>query len=501
MRDGWPPRWLTKVPAADVRRGDGEDFSGFIEATCRVTKSSVAASRGELIRLRPWQRKLTGHVFARRPDGRYRHRTALVGMARKNGKSALGAGYALAGLLLGEPGAEVYSCAGDREQASIVFNAAREMVELDPELSSVLKVYKHSIVCPSTGSLYKALSAEAFTKEGLNPTLVVFDEVHVQPSRELWDVMALAMGARIEPLMLGITTAGAKTDRNGQDSLCYQLYQYGQKIATGEVDDPTFFMSWWEPPSLDDPYDDPKTWRGGNPGYGDIVSEEDFLSKVRGTLEPEWRTKRCNQWVNRLNPWLPGGAWEKRSDEREIPDGADVVLAFDGSYSGDSTGLVAVEIGDTPHVDVVASWEKSPADPIDWTVDVDGVERAIRSACEKWNVREIACDTARWSRSFQILEFEGLPVVEFPQSPSRMIPATSQAYEAVMNETMTHSGDPRLARHVGNAQTRISGRGVQLTKDTASSGRKIDLAVCMVMGLARAQWWATRPAELGPLIF
>lgn len=501
MRNGWPPRWLTKVPPADIRRGDGELYGGLIESTCRVVKSSVAAPAGQLLQLRPWQRKLTGHIFARRADGRYRHRVALVGMSRKNGKSALGAGYALAGLVLGDPGGEVYSCAGDRAQAGIVFDTARRMVEMDDELSKVLKTYKHVIENRVTGSFYKALSSEAYTKEGLNPTLVIFDEVHVQPDRELWDVMSLAMGSRVEPMMIGITTAGSKTDRNGHDTLCYGLYKYGQKVATGEVIDPTFFMSWWETRNSAAPHDDPATWRAGAPGYGDIVSEADFRAKVLTTPEAEWRTKRCNQWVNRSTTWLPAGAWSKLERDHAIPDGADVVLAFDGSYSGDSTGIVAVEVGAEPHVEVVASWEKQAVDGPGWTVPVLEVEETLREACARWNVCEIACDTARWARSFQILEAEGLPVVEFPQSPSRMVPATSAVYEAVMNQSMSHDGDRRLERHVDNARTRVSrGGGVQLTKETSSSGQKIDLAVCMVMGVARALHYTNQP-DAGDFIY
>ena len=200
--DGWPPRWLTKVPAADVRRGDGAFYCDFIETVCRVTKDSVAAPAGSLLKLRPWQRNSISHLRARRPDGRLRHRQGLIGVARKNGKSAKAAGMALAGLVSGPNGGEVYSCAADKEQARIVFGTARRMVELDPDLTRMLKLYRDVIELPERGSVYRVLSAEAFTKEGLNPHEVYFDEVHAQPNRELWDVLALAMGARLEPLMV-----------------------------------------------------------------------------------------------------------------------------------------------------------------------------------------------------------------------------------------------------------------------------------------------------------
>lgn len=484
--DGWPPRWLTPVPAEDVQRGDGAHASEFIEQMCRITKDSVAGPAGSPIAMRGWQRELLGHLLARRPDGRYRHRQALVGVARKNGKSALGAGLALYGLLMGPEGGEVYSCAGEKEQAKIVFSVARRMVEMEPELTEICKCYRDVIEVPSTGSFYRALSAEAFTKEGLNPHQVIFDEVHVQPNRELWDVMALASGARVEPLMVGITTAGVKTDSTGGDSLCYGLYQHGKRVASGEVDDPSFFMAWWEPADRKDDHRDPVTWRQANPGFDDLVAAEDFSSAVLKTPEAEYRTKRCNQWVSTASAWLPTGAWDDCEDRRTVPDLAEVVLGFDGSFSNDSTALVVVECGDVPHIDVVECWEKPDGAAAGWRVPIAEVEDAIRAACRRWQVREIVCDPFRWARTYQVLEDEGLPIVEFPQSAQRMVPATQRFYEAVLNRSLTHSGDPRLARHMDNCAIKTDQRGSRLAKETKTSPRKIDLAVAAVMAHERA---------------
>ena len=140
----WPPRWLTEVPIEDQLRGDGDLYADFAEAVCRVTKDSVASPAGKLLSLRPWQRELLRHALARREDGRFRHRTALVGMARKNGKSALGSGIALHALMLGSNGGEVYSCAADRDQARIVFGDAKKMIEASKELLAMCKIYPHS---------------------------------------------------------------------------------------------------------------------------------------------------------------------------------------------------------------------------------------------------------------------------------------------------------------------------------------------------------------------
>ncbi len=486
----WPPRWLTTVPDPDVERGDGALYCDFVEAVCRVTKDSVASPAGKLIQLRPWQREIVGRLRARRPDGKLRHRQALVGVARKNGKSALAAGMALGGLVLGPAGGEVYSCAADKEQARIVFGTARRMVELDPELSEILKLYRDVIEFGRQGSVYRVLSAEAFTKEGLNPHEVYFDEVHAQPNRELWDVMSLAMGARVEPLMVGITTAGARFDSSGRDSLCYGLYDYGRRVASGEVTDPTFFMAWWEPADPNADHRLPGTWREANPGFADLVAEEDFSSAVLRTPEPEFRIKRTNQWIVSLDSWLPHGAWDACNDAENIPDGADVVLGFDGSFNGDCTALVVVSIDDRPAIQVVELWERPVDAPPDWQVPILDVEEIIRNACRRWQVREIACDPFRWARSYQVLEGEGLPVVEFPQSPARMTPATTRFYEAVMNRSLCHDGDPRLARHIGNAVLKADSRGTRVYKEHRHSQRRIDLAVAAVMAYDRAAWYA-----------
>ena len=481
-RNGWPPRWLTRTTPAERKRGDGAQAADFLNGLCRITKDTVAGSVGDPLVLRPWQSELLAALLARRAEGRYRHRQALVGMPRKNGKSALGSGLALYGLLFGPEGGEVYSCAAEKEQAKIVFGMARRMVELEPELGEHITLYRDVMEVKSTGSIYRVLSAEAYSKEGLNPTLVLFDEVHAQPNRELWDVMALAMGARVEPLMVGITTAGVMTDNTGNDSLCFELYKHGQQVAQGLLEDPSFFFAWWEPvKGIEADHRDPKVWREANPGFDDIVSAEDFVATITRTPENEYRTKRTNVFTQDAIAWLPFGAWVELLDARSIPDGTDVVLGFDGSFNNDSTALVVASCGEKPHLDVVAVWEKSTDDT--WRVPILDVEEEIRKACRKFQVREIVCDPFRWARTYQALEAEGLPVMEYPQSPQRMVPATQRFYEAALNKGMTHSGNPDLARHVANVIVKTDARGSRLDK---TKGRKIDLAIAAVMAFDRA---------------
>lgn len=491
---GWPPRWLTPVPIEDQMRGDGELYANFAEAVCRVTKDSVASPAGKLIELRGWQKELLKHTLARREDGRFRHRTALIGMSRKNGKSALAASMGLAGLTLGGNGSEIYSCAADRDQARIVFGTAKRMIELDEELSSMFTLYRDAIEFKDKGSVYRVLSAEAYSKEGLNPSpLVIFDEVHAQPSWELWNVLSLAGGARADSLLLGITTAGVKTQSNGQDSLCYSLYQYGQQVVKGEKKDPSFFFSWWEPTQPEADHRDESNWLEANPGYDDLLDKEEMQSAVLRTPEAEFRTKRLNCWVNTSVAWLPTGAWEALKDEDRFPEpGEEVILAFDGAFSNDSTALVMWLLGgEKPHLMVVGLWERPDDAEQGWHIPVAEVEETIVSTFrdERFNVREIVFDPARWQRTFMVLDEEGLPVVSYPNSAANMVPATQKFYEAVVNESFTHDGDERLARHVANCVTKQSSRGVMVAK--ASSRRKVDAAVASIFGYDRA----TQPAE------
>lgn len=474
------PAWLTPTTEAERRAGDGPYVAEFIEAYCRITKDTVAGRSGAPIVLHGWQTELLDGLFARRPDGRRRHRVGLVGLPRKNGKSAIGSGIALYGLLAEGDGAEVYSCAADRDQARIVFGTAKRMVELDAELAEQVKLYRDAIEVTATGSVYRVLSSEAFTKEGLSPTLVVYDELHAAPNDELWNVMNLGSGARVDPLVLAITTAGVRYDSSGQESVCYRLYQHGKRVAAGEVDDPSFFFAWWEATG---DHSLPETWAVANPGYGTLIDPEDFESAVKRTPEPEFRTKRCNQFVSGSSAWFNVGDFEARSTARTVEPGERVVLSCDGSFNNDSTALVGCTLDG--HVFVAGAWER-PFDDPDWRVPIAEVEQAIRDACATYSVVEVVFDPFRWRRSMEVLEDERLPVVEFPQTPARMVPACAKFYDAVMDGVLSHDGDPRLVRHVANSVLKIDGKGPRIVKDTKNSPRKIDLAVAAVMAHDRA---------------
>jgi phage terminase large subunit-like protein len=495
----WPPTWLTPTPAESLKKSRGWEVAEFINTFAIQTKETVAGAAGEPMNMRDWQEELLRHLFSLDKSGKYLHRTALIGMARKNGKSAIGSGIALHSLIMGVQGGEVYSCAADKEQARIVFGDAKKMIEAEPELAEICNVYRDAIEVPSTGSVYRVLSSEAFTKEGLSPTMVIFDELHAAPNRELWDTMLLGMGARREPMAIAITTAGVKSDSTGQDSTAYGLYQYGKRVATGEIDDPTFFMAWWEAQN-EASHTDPETWKQANPAFGDLNDPKDFEAMCKRTPEPEFRTKRCNQWVSSNTAWLPNGSWEPLEAEREIDNNVPVILGFDGSFSGDASVIIGVTQEEQPHIFMVKAWEKQPSDDDDWRVDTLEVEDTIIQFCQTHNVKEIACDPFRWQRTMQVLQDLGLPVVEWPStSPARMVPACAKFYDAVVEKKVTHDGNPIITRHLLNAVIKTDRIGPRIVKEHRNSPRKIDAAVASIIGFDRAT--VSREQEVVPEFF
>ena len=485
----WPPAIVTPTSLEFGSRG--ADAVDFINTFVTLTKDSVAGVAGESIRLRVWQERLLEETLAVNEQGLFVHRTALWGKARKNGKSALMTGLGLWFLFNGDEGGEVYSCAAEKEQARITFGDARKIIEREPELAAMCNIYRDVIEVPSTGSIWRVLSAEAYSKEGLNASAVLFDEVHALQDRTMWDVMQLSMASRRQPMMLATTTCGVKSDSSGQDSTAYQLYQYGQKVARGEIDDPSFYCAWWEAP-LDADHRLEETWMLANPGYGDLNSKADFESMVKRTPEPEFRTKRCNQWVSSKNAWLPSGVWDTLQAEVEVSEDAEIVLGVDGSFSGDTTAIVGVTVPknaeDKPHVFLVQAWEKQPNDSDDWRVDTIEVEETIKIFCFKYRgVKEVAFDPFRWQRSMQVLMDEGLPVVEYPStSARRMVPATQKVFDAVTEATLTHDGSPLLARHIDNCVLKIDNLGARIVKESRASNRRIDAAVSFVIAFDRA---------------
>ena len=463
---------------------------------------------GQPFRLMSWQRAVLDDIYQLAPDGRRLRRMYVLGVPRKNGKSALGAAIALYHLIAdtGDSAPQVVSAAGDRKQARLVFDEARRMVMASPNLRAVCTVQRNVILCHRNGGTYQAVSADAGLQQGLNPSMVVFDELHVFKNSDLLDALTLGSGTRSQPLFLVISTAGFDLE-----SPLGRLYRQGLRTdghrlngaaRRGEVTDPAFGMSWYGPElgaELDP--DDESLWPVYNPSWR-LLSAEEFRATRRTTAEAPFIRYRMNGWTAAESSFLPMGAWDALSrPELAIPDHAPVVLGFDGAWKGDSTGLVAVSLPEVlglPHVVRLGHWEAPETDP-GWRTPMREVEFTVDEACRRFDVREMAADPWRFETMLLDLQDRGVPVVEFPTNAvARMVPATQGLYSAVMEARLTHDGDPAMARHLSNAVTREDNRGVRLTKAQKMSTRHIDLAVCVAIGLHRALARAEQEGDLEP---
>jgi phage terminase large subunit-like protein len=262
--------------------------------------------------LRPWQRRIVTKLFTTRKDGRRQYRTCLLMLPRKNGKTELAAALAIYFLLFDhEIGGEIVCAAGDTEQASKVYDAMVVMLENDPELAAQVDIVRSTkrIVHRASGSVARAISAEAYTKHGLNASVVIYDELHVAPNRDLWDVLATSQGARAQPYMIAISTAGY--DRH---SILWELYEHALRVQENPALDPTFLPILFEAPIGAD-WTDERVWHQANPALGDFRSLEDMRTLVARAQQipaQEMTIRRLylNQWTESAERWISMAQWD-----------------------------------------------------------------------------------------------------------------------------------------------------------------------------------------------
>lgn len=288
------------------------DFAvAFIESLCH-TKGTWAGKRFELM---DWQEQIIRDLFGiLKPNGYRQFNTAYIEIPKKNGKSELAAAVAL--LLTcgdGEQRAEVYGAAADRQQASIVFDVAADMVRMCPALNKRVKILasQKRLIYEPTNSFYQVLSAEAYSKHGFNVHGVVFDELHSQPNRKLYDVLTKGSGdARMQPLFFLITTAGTDTH-----SICYEVHQKAQDIIDGRKIDPTFYPVIYGADDTED-WTSPKVWKKCNPSLGETIGVDKVKTACESAKqnpgeENSFRQLRLNQWVKQAVRWMPMDKWDK----------------------------------------------------------------------------------------------------------------------------------------------------------------------------------------------
>ena len=509
LKDYKPSRFMAEGSHYDKQLGDRA--VQFIE----LLPHTKASWEGQPFWLLPWQEKIVRDLLATvKEDGTRQFRTAYIEVPKKQGKSELAAAIALYLLYADhEPSAEVFSAAADRQQASIVFDVARRMVEMTPSLkrrSKILAATKRIINSPDA-SYYQVVSADVGGKHGYSISGLIFDEIHAQPNRELWDVLTKGSGdARRQALHVAITTAG--TDRN---SICYELHTRAMEILEGKRIDPTFYPVVYSLP-MDEDWTDEKNWIKVNPSVGYTVPIErmrEQFQQAQGNPAEEnvFRQLRLCQWVGSSVQWIPDDIYEKGSAPIDVDmlKGRECYGGLDLSSSGDITGLVLMfppRRDDEKYIMLCYAWVPEDTIPSrvrrtgfpydNWVaqgymtatpgnvIDYAYIQNTIEELSHIYNIKEIAFD--RWGSAMLVerLTEMGITVVPIGQGFKDMSAPSKAFYEEMMKGNIIHGDQPVFKWMCGNVVVETDPAGnIKPTK--SKSKEKIDLVVAAIMALDR----------------
>lgn len=476
---------------------------------------------GQKLKLLPWEIQVVRDLFGIIGEDGYRQfRNAYIEIAKKNGKSTLSSALALYLLYAdGEPSAEVYSAACDRNQAAIVYNEAEKMVRGCPALMKRSKVNASikRIVSYNPEGFYQVLSAETGSKHGLNISGLIFDEIHALKDRKLYDVLTKYSGSsRTQCLFVSITTAG-----NNKESICYELHTKALDILAGKRHDPSFYPAIYGLTDEDD-ISDEANWYKANPSLGHTLTIERFREDYQNAMENPaelnlFKQLRLNMWVSSAVAWIPEHIYNKGADAIDMDSlrGRDCYAGLDLSSTSDITAFVLLfpPRNDTEKY-IVLPYFWLPADTLDlrcrrdhvlydtWAaegyinvtegnvIDYRFVQDFIERTCEKYHVLEIAYD--RWNATMlvQNLIDEGLTMIPYGQGYKDMSHAAKQLYKLLMEGQVVHGGNPVLRWMATNVVMEQDPAGnIKPTK--AKSIEKIDGIVALIMAMGRATVHAT----------
>ena len=460
---------------------------------------------GKPFQLEGWQQKIVRNLFGwKRPDGTRRYREAFIFVPRKNGKTPFCAGLInYVAFCDGEPGAQIYSAAGEREQAALVFRHAAGMIARNPVLSALSRVYRtfKSIEFGGGATVYKALSADADTKHGLNAHLVINDELHVQPNRDLVDTLETATASRLQPLIVHITTAGF--DRS---TICYEKYDYAKKVRDGIIENPSFFPVIYEAEPTDD-WRLESTWVKANPNLG-VSVELDYLrqaceeAKQIPAKENTFKRLHLNIWTEQDVRWLSQERWDTLAGRvnTETP----CFAGLDMSTTTDLTAFVLVfKDGErysvkpfffAPRENAINREKKDGVPYLTWArqgfleltegnvVDYDYVRRRINEIGREYEIKGIAAD--RWNATQLIVQLagDGFELVPFGQGFASMSGPCKKLEEIILGENLTHDNNPVMNWCVSNVCVKED-PAENIKPIKSKKTERIDGVVALVMGL------------------
>ncbi len=525
---GWRP-----TPDDPEYYDEGWRTVRFIEKHCRHTKGRF---KGQPFILLPFQLILILTIFGTVDDDGLRiYRSVYIEWARKNGKSELAAAVALKLLFADdEAGGEIYGAAVDKDQALVVFNVAKKMVELSPKLadprrSKIIDSTK-TIIAKKTESVYRAIPADAAGAEGFNAHGIIFDEVHVQKNRDLYDALDTSGGTRAQPLMFAITTAG-----HDRTSLCWELHEYSEKVHQGTLTDPTWFSDVRNTPEEAD-WTKRKVWKISNPALGTKAeisagkafrSIDELASKVeqakhRPAQEMAVRNRYLNQWTSTRSKWIDMEAWLGKCAEHlfieDELDGKDCYPGVDWASTNDVAALALLFPWGEDAVRAIwkfwipeARVEADPSHPLSqWAregkvtmtdgdvIDYDRIEREIGECAERYNFIELGFDPWQATQSIQHLADGGMTVAKVPQTMPVLTAPTKELERLVARGLFHHNNNPVASWMASNAVAKRSGDLIKPDKE--KSGEKIDGISAAVNGLER-MIRAEEPASVDELLY
>lgn len=521
----------------------GDEVIDWIETHCVFPSGKWIGSPFVLL---PWQRAFVRDLYACDEDGNLVYKWALLGIPKKNGKSTLAAALGLHHTLGDPDEVDPWTVCGasSREQADLVFNAAKRMCEISPTLKRNTRLYA-SVIEPryGYGKMEKIASARGHL-DGKNISLALLDELH-EWDREDYEIVTNGTVARERSQIIQITTAGYDLQ-----TVCGEEYLKGRAIERGEVENPTYLFRWYGA-GEDEDWRDPAVWERANPSYNVTVTHDAIDDKFHNTRESQFRRYFLNQWVAAESIWIPEHVWNEGIDHdaAALVPGKPTYGGWDASTRRDTTAVCLAQWVDdenppgdeTPESSTALPAQQEPApdgaDAVDiaaqiaealaaflrrnrrrlrvevriwsrplrpdgkpdedWTLPIEEVEAYVRTACTLYDVREIDYDPMFITWSATTLEAQGIPMVEFPQTDSRMCPATQATYELVMRRLLVHNGDKQFSRHVqSTAIANARNGGQRVAKGKARN--PMDASVAMVMAVYRAVRALLEAEERGP---
>lgn len=473
---------------------------------------------GRPFELRPWQEKdIIRPLFSiNKETGLRQYRTCLLMMPRKNGKTELAAAIAIYCLIFDSQQGEIYLAAADREQASKVYQAMVAMIRNDPELESQVEIVesRKRILHRKSSSFCQAISAEAYSKHGFNASVVIYDELHCAPNRELWDVLVTSQGGRLQPLMIAISTAGY--DRH---SILWELYSHAKRVKENPAIDPTFLPIIYEMP-IDAEWTDEREWKKANPALGDFRSLEDMRilcqrAKEIPAQENSFRRLYGNQWTEQASRWISMDAWDACRVAPASLAKRVCYVGMDLSSTKDLTAIVAV-FPDATGFDVRCQFfvpaenirQRATRDRVPYdqwareghliatpgnVVDYEAVRAVLKQWAKDYDLREIAFDP--WNATdltTRLMEQDGLKCVELRQGFASISAPTKALERAVLGRELRHDGHPVLRWNVGNVAVDSDPAG-NLKPSKKVSTERIDGVAALVNAV-----WAMQNAVAEP---